>query len=387
MVQISNTDKQLSNLFGIGLLFAFILPHTSTGLLLINPLFCILYQCFRQNRIWYNKSIFLIIILFIPLLFNLNQELGQKSISSFITILLYIVCFPIVWRVKVSNVWLYIILSLIFLSQIIYVLKIPYLIDFLDTYYPIQDTYANQISVIKRNIRFSTITDYRLGGLYRNPNQCSRALTMLMSFYIINNYEKPVRSTMFFVILSIVAILFTGSRTGLLVGGIIIAIDIFYIKKVPSGIRAIYIIFLIGAFIYFILIGSGMYRGLDMSSGFNNSMSLKYEVFLDYLHQERSVLRLMVGNFDPKKYVASSSDLLGIFDTDYGNLIFQFGFLGFIAILYYLFTIFKKMDRVGRSFFVLLLWMFSSTIVCSYRAFFIFMLELSVIYSDSRMRK
>ena len=74
---------------------------------------------------------------------------------------------------------------------------------------------------------------------------------------------------------------------------------------------------------------------------------------------------------------------MGAFDSEYGSLIFRFGFVGFVSIFLFYWNVAKRIHKSQWFYFFILLWIVSSTIVASFRAFFIFMLLLSVIYSNN----
>ena len=62
---------------------------------------------------------------------------------------------------------------------------------------------------------------------------------------------------------------------------------------------------------------------------------------------------------------------------------FRFGFVGVIGILLFYWNVAKRIPKSQWFYFIILLWMISSTIVASYRALFVFMLLTSVIYSNN----
>ena len=142
-------------------------------------------------------------------------------------------------------------------------------------------------------------------------------------------------------------------------------------------------------FIVLIWSGSDTFRGFNIENGFSGSASVKMDTFAYYLSSEKSILRLLLGYLDTSSFDISitTSYVMGKFDSDYGSIIFSYGFIGFFAILYFLFTIFKRMDRYGRLFFIVVLWMYSSTIIKSFRAIFIFMLLLSCVYGQHKKKK
>ena len=60
-------------------------------------------------------------------------------------------------------------------------------------------------------------------------------------------------------------------------------------------------------------------------------------------------------------------------------------FVGFFSILIYFYFLSKKMNNYGKIFFVLLLWMISNSIISSFRAGFLFMFLLSIVYHRTKL--
>ena len=371
-------DKRMSHFVGIGLVLGFLLPHTSTALMLVNPLLCIFYMCFKANRIFYKRNWFALIPVLLSLFINYPQGVEMKALLSCITILLYFFCFPFVGRVKIPSGYFYLILIVIILTQLAYVLKIPFLTNFLDVYYPFAEGDTAYI-YMRSHINLDNMLNYRLGGLYRNSNQCSRFITFLLAGYLVFNESKFIKMLPF-VIISLIGVVLTGSRTGFFVAGLLVIVYTFVNRKVPEGLRYLIVFLLVGYFIFMLFSESSGLRGTTIENGIEGSLSKKWETFLFYLSTEHSVPAILLGHLDTTQFV-SSFDVMSRFDSEYGILIFSYGFIGFICILVYFYSIFKRTNRIGKVYFILLLWAVSSTIVSSFRAFFVFMLLLSVIYT------
>lgn len=382
------TDKRLSHFVGIGLTLGFILPHTSTVFLLVNPLLCLAYQFFKQNKVYYNMNWLVLIPLLTTLLFNLPQSISTKALMSAFTVMLYFACFPIVRNVKIPNGYFFFILGFVFVSQIAYAYDITFMEVILNTVYPISEEDVTAIHM-QNTVNADNILNFRLGGLFHNSNDCSRALTFLLAGFVILNREKPFRYLLPFIIISFYAVLLTGSRTGYVVSSLIIISYIFVDKRISNLWRIVAVVSAVVAFGVMTWMGSDTYRGFNVVQGFSNSADLKMATFGYYLSSENSVLRLLIGYLDVQRFDISgaTSYVMSQFDSDYGGIIFSYGFIGFVSILIYFFTIFLKLRSEGRVFFVLLLWMYSSTIVTSFRALFLFMLLLSVVYSNESKSK
>lgn len=376
---------KMSHFVGIGLVLGFLLPHTSTVFLLVNPLLCLVYQCFRQNRIFYKYNLIVLIPMILTLLINLPQGVSSKALMSCIIIMFYFFCFPMVGKVRVPVAYFYIIFGFVLLSQVAYAFDIPFMERILDTYYPLSE--EDSANIHEQNvINANNMMDYRLGGLYHNSNDCARALCILLAGFLILNYEKSIRKLLPFVILTFYAVLMTGSRTGFVVASLIVISYLFVDKKVSVGWRYGVTLSAVLVFLYLIFIGSDTFRGFNVFD--TGSTDMKQATFRYYLSSENSIFRILLGYLDVSRYDTSesSSYVMARFDSDYGSIIFSYGFIGFFSILLLYFTVFKKMDGNGRVFFVLLLWMYTSTIVKSYRAFFVFMLLLSVVYSNHKQQ-
>ncbi len=370
---------RMSHFVGIGLVLGFLLPHSSTIFLLVNPLLCVFYQLYKQNQFFYKNNWIVLAPILLTLLINIPQGVSSKAIMSCFAIVLYFFCFPMVGKVKVPNIYLYFILGFILLSQVAYAFGIGFMEDLLNTYYPLSEEDTSGLHQ-QNTVNADNMLDFRLGGLYHNSNDCARALCILLAGFLALNDEKPIRKLLPFVIISFYGVLLTGSRTGFAVASLVIIAYLFVDKRVSVGWRYGVTLSAILVFVYLIFVGSDSFRGFNVFD--TGSTDMKQETFRYYLSTENSIVRILLGYLDTSRYDTSGSTsyVMTKFDSDYGSLIFSYGFVGFLSILFYFFTIFRKMESNGKIFFVVLLWMYSSTIVKSFRAFFVFMLLLSCVY-------
>ncbi len=378
------TEREvMTHLLGIGLVISFVLPHTSTLLLLVNPMLFVIYQCFRMNHGIYRFNWIVVVPLLFSMIVNLPQEVKMKAVMNCSIILMYFFCFPLVWKVRIPNAYLKLTLALIVFSQIVYIFHIPRLSDLLDTLYPIAEMDVHGVNSMRRYISLSNVMNYRLGGMYRDPNICAKSLTMLLAAFIALNYGKSLKTLLPFSAVCFLAVLGTGSRTGFVVAAAIVVIFLFLDRRIPRFWRWAALVAALGGLV-FILTSRMEMRGLNVTQGFQNSANAKYLMFRDYLDHEDSLFRLLFGYMDYDRFIPTIANVIEKFDADYGYLIYCFGFVGFGAILVYFYTIFKRMDAMRYIVFVLLLWMFTSTIVMAYRSFFSFMLILSSVYNQHR---
>lgn len=377
----SKLASRREHLLGISLLAAFLLPHSNTFFLLINPLLCVLLVVFSSHKRKISYSFVAIVSIVVSLLLNMHVS-NLKAFQSTFIILLYFVCFPFVGRVHVRNAYLYICLSYIILSQMVYLLGISFLTNFFDTAYPISDDDYNYYAHMQNSITFGNVFSYRLGGLYHNPNQCARAMTFLLAFFLALNTEKNYRRKVYFLIITYAGILLTGSRTGFVISSLILYFGYLRDKEQSRNIRFLFVFLTLLGLSYVISTGAAL-RGFDVESGLTNSVDSKFYTFLYYLSGESNVASLLFGHFDSMLFTGKYGVAMHNFDSEYGELVFRFGFVGTLGIMYFWWTTFKKVDKNVRFFFILFLWMISSTIVTSFRAFFMCMLLLSVLVANS----
>lgn len=375
----------MSHLLGVGVVLVFIIPHSSSALMMVNPLLCLFYQLFKQNQVWNRKNLVVVIPILFTLLVNaLQPDVNAKGVLAAVVLIMYFFCFPIVGECKLPNVYLYIAFSLILFSQLIYILNISFFVNLLNRLYPISvDRFG--IGHMQNNITVDNMFFFRSGGLYRNPNDCARALTMLLAAFMVLNYNEKTEKKLFFVIPYFFAILLTGSRTGFSISSIIIILFLFQNKGIPSIWKVLILFFAIIVFVLILINGSHQFRGFNVVQGFGNSASPKLDVFVYYLSSENSVFRLLFGYLDNSRFEAVGV-FMNYFDSDYGNLVYCYGFVGLLSMFIYFLFLFKKMNSYGRVFFVVLLWMISNSIITAYRTGFIFMLLLSTVYYYSKKK-
>lgn len=370
---------------GLAIVLAFLLPHTSTLFLLVNPLLCLLLVQFSKSRRWSSNVFIPLVPIMIAILSNLAL-VQLKAIQSTATIMLYFACFPFVGNIRVRNGYLYFILGFILLSQVVYMLGIPYIGSIIDQLYPISEGNMAAEMHERDNVTMVTMFDYRLGGLYHNSNQCSKYLTMLLAFFLINNSEERMSKITPFMFVAYLGVLMTGSRTGFVIATLIVYFGFFRKQRLSRNYKLFFGTLAFAGFIYFIQNAAGTVRGLDVESGMSNSAGIKWETFLFYLANENSAIGLLFGHLDVQLFQAQYGVAMNSFDSEYGSLAFRFGLVGLIAVFVFWYMVYKRMNSYNRIFLFNLLWVVSSTIVCSYRASFVFMLLLSVIYANYRKK-
>lgn len=372
------------HLLGVTLLLAFLLPHTSTWLQIVNPILCLLLVFTFRHRLVLNYKWLVIFPVVFSLLLNI-QFASQKALLSTVSILLYFWLFPIVCKVAVRNAYLYICLGFIFFSQMIYLLDIPFLINFFDLAYPISEDDINYVEHIRNNISYDNLFDYRLGGLYHNPNQCSRFLSMLLAFFLCVNVNNKSKGIILFAAFAYIGILVTGSRTGFIIASLILYLGLLRQKRYSRRTRYIFYMIAFGGLIYILNSGSAL-RGFDIEGGLQGSTNMKWETFTYYIENETNVFSLLLGHIDTSLFSGQFGLAMDTFDSEYGEIIYRFGFIGFLCFMVFWYKSYRRVDKEAKFFFLTLLWGITSTIVTSYRTLFIYILLLSVIIANSKRK-
>ena len=378
---ISHSSSRVQeHFFGIALLLAFLLPHSNTLFQMVNPLLCIVMVYAFTHRFYNSKVTYVIIPVVISLLINL-QIAGQKALLSTFTILLYFACFPFVGKTKIRLGYLYICLAYIVVSQLIYLFDISFLVDFYDKTYPIGEDDIQYFNRMRDTINYGNILSFRLGGFYHNPNQCAKFLTILMAFFLVINTQKKSRGTLVFLIISYIGAILTGSRTGFIISSLILYFGFLKNENQTKWVKYLFVVFAVFGGLYIIATGAAV-RGFDVENGMSGSAGAKWRTFLYYLNNESNVLSLLFGSVDPTLFEGQYGQTLPMFDSDYGEIVFRFGFVGFIGVIFFFWAMYKNIVPTKRFFLIMVLWMYTSTIIASYRGLFIFMLLLSVVYSN-----
>ena len=374
-------SSKKEHFLGIAILLGFLLPHSNTLFLLVNPILCLLLV-FSNSRSRHMQPFVLVVVIPIVISIILNLEVASlKSFQSTFTILLYFICFPFVGQTRVRNVYLYICLSYIIFSQLVYLFGISSLSNIFEQIYPLseEDSLYNTYVSMSENLSSDTLFDYRLGGIYHNSNQCARYITFLMALFLINNHDQRSRGVLIFSAVAYASVLFTGSRTGFVVSSLILYFGIFRQNMYSKSLKYLFVILSIIGIGYLLYSGISL-RGFNIEGGFHNSANSKWYTFLYYLENEDSIVALLFGHLDPSLFKGVYSVAMNKFDCEYGSIVYRFGFIGFIALILYLYKLYQHVDKSYRFFFFVCLWMISSTIIVSFRAFFIFMLFASIIY-------
>lgn len=370
---------------GLSMLLGLFLPHTSTFLLIINPLLCVgLYFVFRNmNKNKYRSfgavKFLMCGIVIVSLLYSVAfiHHSSIKYVFSSVFFFMLVLLFPFAGNNIIPKGYYFVAICYILFTQLLYVFNVPVLQKVIESWYPIREEDLNSFEYMSRTITTSNILHYRLGGLFRNPNQCSRYVCLITAAFLAERHNATMKSVIVMILLALVSVVLTGSRTGLAVMAIIIG---FFLYKNPTIKMSVKFCLLAASLVTILpmfIIGSDEIRGFNMSQGFNNSANVKLYVLEDYLMQDNSWFHLLFGYADIGTFRPSNYSIMAIFDSEYGNMIYCYGFLGLAMLVVFYVKSIKTCSKECRFYFFILLWSITSTIMMSYRMSFLFMFFLS----------
>jgi hypothetical protein len=298
--------------------------------------------------------------------------------------------FPFVLKVKISHKILYFTLIYIVVSQFAYVLNIGFLVNFYNSLYPYTGDVRGFTSdfLIQNAGDINLIVNRRYGGLFHNPNQLVRFVSLLLAVILIENKNNSINKIAPFIIISVFSFILSGSRSGFLVGFILIVFSFVYLRENKFNLKGILIsvFFILGiGFFISVVFQSNSLRIFDVEEGFNGSIGTKIDWFFSFFNQLKSPLNFLFGHFT----TSNLEKLYGVklLDSEWGELFYSFGIIGSVSILLFYYKLFSTKDKNIRFFLIILLWCISSTVIFSFRMSFLFMLFLSKYYSDYLINK
>ena len=280
-------------------------------------------------------------------------------------------------REKIPGAYYFFSLGLILFSQLVYLVNAPSVQSLIETFYPVGETEFDYYEYMTQNIDYQSVLSFRLGGLFRNANHTARYVCLITGVYLADRPNDGLRRISFISVIALVSVVLSGSRTGLVVILLIIGVFILRNHSISRRVKAFIFAATVIALIPFFIHGSSLVRGFNINQGYYDSANVKWSVFLDYLTQDNSFFHLLFGYSDPRTFSPSSYGIMSIFDSEYGDMVYCYGFLGFIFVCLFYLKSLKLCKKENRVFFFFLLWSITSTVLLSYRSSFLFMLFLS----------
>jgi hypothetical protein len=334
-------------------------------------------------------SISLVLLLLFSVLVNVNDPYllkTPKDISRVAVLMLLLISFGRLKGYTILKPYIYIAIGYLVISQFVYILNITPL-------KPLYSMYIFEDKTIEDATRNFTMLDYggniRLGGIYFNSNQYARYLELILLVLMceIKQFKKKELIILFSII--IFSIFATGSRTSLIVLCVSI---LFYLNlaKLFSVKKSRIISVLFVALLLFVYSFTGLseMRAFKINEGMEDSFGIKFGLLTRYLSANPNIIKILFGNLTPdvmENYIGISS-FKGM-DWEIGNLFLCYGILFCVVLVVFYYTIFRRYLPKYRVIFTILLWMFSSSILCSYRMSALWILVLGLYYKRSLKEK
>lgn len=369
-----------NNLFNILFVFSFLSPTKEIFYLIGLILLVINIRFFKKVFIsQLNIKLALGVIVFASFIININEVISFKDYLIAFNLLLLIFLFPYFLgsEVKISSTSIALVTLIIFLSQLTFMLDINI---FKNIFYLIYDNESSDFGFD----RFVNIG--RNGGLFYNPNQASKYLTILLSFSLVALDKTKMKLVILFVLL--LSIILTGSRTGMIIAFLILAFNIFILqKKLLLGVFS-----LVSGLTFLFLNQNIVEDNRSFQITRMGSFDYKLNVLSNYINNV-----LINGNFSDflfGNFTAEYNRLIGEFqlsnlyafgfDAEIGMIISFFGVVFFSLLLFFYWKQFKIILRTKYLLltFPFLLWPLTSTILFSFKTSLVFMTILG--YSVSK---
>ncbi|MDC1080748.1 O-antigen ligase [Flavobacteriaceae bacterium] len=371
-----------------------LLPNTSLAYLIqgVFILYLISFSKIHSQRFYGNlgfvKMMFLVILL---ISFFYNAIVGSSfyidSIIKIIYISLLILFFPLARNYKILKGSLIFCIVLIVLSQISYFLQISLVSNFIENYYT-NDVYFNSYESLSLDEYSGDFGFLRFGGIFRNPNQCGRMVTLIYAVFLLTTSKSFSKVDFSMLIIFLFSVLLTGSRTALLVFIFLTGVRLYWFTK--KKIKKFNVIILILMFSGFFLVSnfSSNVRILNFSESGTQKKSSLFNKFIFLGHYifenpNSDTFKLLVGNFNVDNFAdldLNTNLRIERFDNEIGYLIYAFGFFGLFMIVCFYTIIFKRGTREVRFLMILMLWTLTSTILTNMRFSFVFLFILSLYY-------
>ncbi len=363
-------------LFNLLILFVFLLPNNIYSYLICYGLFfsCILNYNTKLNYLS-SLKIFLLVSLFFSFIYNLDGIFVLNDFLKIFNILILIFLFPYFdLKFNIDYRTILFITLIILTSQLSFIFNLTFISNLIEQVYKIDPEY-----------NFTRFIDGgRNGGIYYNPNQASKYITMLIALVFISINNNTLRRI---ILIGLYFSLFiTGSRTGFIIGLVIFLTEIFFVRK--RGVLGIITTSLV-TIMY--IVYYNFFRSLNFE--YSGSLGYKVEVLIQYLDKvtlDNHLGSFLFGNFTSvyelidRKYNLSYIHQFG-FDSEIGMLISSFGILAFIIFIMFYIKVFKELK--GRYILIICLfifWPITSTILFSIKTSMLFYIILGWSVNKSK---
>ena len=368
----------------IFLFLAFFLPIYSWSqyLLVLIPFF--LYVTVSDKKLYIGWNYIVLLCLFLSLLFNSFWLIPEnfKSLYKVFNLCVLLSLFPFFKYndIYIRRWFVVTMIGIVIFTQIVWLLGLQPIIKLLDNIYPATVSYG-QIGVdLSLNI------GGRYGGVFHNPNDCSRNITILTAMYfVLSGRNKRIDFLVLF--LMCFSIFLTGSRTGIIMFCATVSIYILNQEGITKKQKLFILssVLLVLAFILIYAVGDNTrIKTISFNVGKSERMFYIVEILTNTFNNP---IEYAFGNLYQERQSVLGFGFSGGFDSDIGNIIYYYGLASFICLLLFIFSLYKK---TGKRFLYCLpphIVMASTGLFTSfYSAIMIFMLY-SMCYIESERNK
>jgi len=186
-----------SYIFSVALLLGFFLPEGAVSNVIQGILPFVLFSLLINKRTFSVNKILLIFVVVIIISFIINSivlsgDISLKSCSRLLSFVLIFITFPFTSAIEIPIKVLYFAVLFILFSQVAYVINISFLVKFFDGVYPYTGDKLGSSSdfLLSGAGDINFVVNRRYGGLFHNPNQCSRYISALMVVFLIQTKNK-----------------------------------------------------------------------------------------------------------------------------------------------------------------------------------------------------
>lgn len=354
-----------------------------TQLLCTVILFFIGYNKIRLNKYIFQYKLLITASILFTLVYSfaLSHPIYLDSTLKIFNILLLIVFYPLINGYTISEKLIIYTVAVVLASQLVFIFNVTPVVEFIKNYYTTEGFKNWGERVLTENISGNwSVFDMRFGGIFRNPNQCGRMLTLLLVVYL--QLKKTLNfKDILVLILFFTSLLLTGSRTSMLIFVFIVLYFVFRNVKVKkSYVYSLSVVVAIALGILSIKYNSRILSVFSFSGDQPASVSIKYLFLFFYIKETilNNFFDLLFGKFniDDLKLIFENLAITK-FDAELGYLIHAIGVFGVVALILFFAQIFRMADKKFYLFYILLLWSLTSTILTNLRFSFLFFLFFS----------
>jgi len=380
-------SNSIINWLSIIFVFNVLAPTTTIGYVFRFISLFLSLVFFRRKKAFMQSGLIVVLVIYVSFMlgFFLGDNIPEyKTIIKLVVIAITIGLFPLCDNNEISIKLLLFTIVFILGSQIVFAFKISPIINLIDIYYPVTSEHyqANRIMSISEASRYSVF--FRYGGIYRNGNYAARMVSLILAVFLTQKRESGFKdvSSIVFLLLILISIILTGSRTGFIIIGLLIGYKLFYIQRIKYYRKTIIFVFI--SYLIFLL-GSLNIRSLQLVKGVQGSLGVKAEFLLAYFEEiwkNGDIIRLLFGNFT---YSIESTNILitaslNRFDSGIGYILFSLGIFGLISIIFFFIYLKKNTDIYYNILLIILFWMITSTILFSLNFGLVYFFALSFSY-------